>query len=68
MSIKHNAEQHADFNLSTIDVRLKSTPNYVKYLKHLQACQLADGEMNTYNVLRMIIDDLEQAIIQNKKK
>ncbi len=64
----NKVEQHPHFNLSTIDVRLKSTPNYVKYLKHLQSCQLAEGEMNTYNVLRMIIDDLEEAIIQNKKK
>lgn len=68
MSIKHNPQQHADFDLSTIDIRLKSTPNYVKYLKHLAAAQKAQGEMNTYNVLQMVVRDLEEVIIENKKK
>lgn len=68
MVIKHNAEQHADFNLDTIDLRFESTQDYIKYLKHLQACQLANGEMNTYNVLQMVVNDLEKVIDLKRSK
>lgn len=56
-------EQHPDFDLSTIDVRLKSTENYIKYLKHLKLCQMND-EIPTpsYSILQMIIDDLQNAV------
>lgn len=68
MAIKHNAEQHADYNLGTIDLRFESTQDYIKYLKHVAAVQLADGETNTHNVLQMVINDLEKVIVLKRSK
>ncbi len=66
--MKKSLEQHADFNLGIIDVRLKSLKNYVMYLKHLKVIQLFNGDMNTNNVLDMIIKDLESELVNRNNR
>ncbi len=66
--MKKSLEQHADFNLGIIDVRLESLKNYVMYLKHLKVIQLFNGDMNTNNVLDMIIKDLESELVNRNNR
>lgn len=63
-----NAENHPDYNIDSIDIRLESLEKYVKYLKHLKAIQLADSEMQASNILGMVITDLEKALLDNFNK
>ena len=62
------AEDHQDFNLDSVDIRLESLEKYVKYLKHLKAIQLAQSEMNSFYILEMIVADLEKALLDNFNK
>ncbi len=66
--MKKSLEQHADFNLGIIDVRLESLKNYVMYLKHLKVIQLFNGDMNTNNVLDMIIKYLESELVNRNNR
>ncbi len=66
--MKKSVEQPADFNLGIIDVRLESLKNYVMYLKHLKVIQLFNGDMNTNNVLDMIIKDLESELVNRNNR
>ncbi len=61
-------EQHVDFNLGIVDIRLESLKNYVLYLKHLKVVQLFNGDMNTNNVLDMIIKDLESELVNRNNR
>jgi hypothetical protein len=63
-----DVENHPDYNLDIIDIRLESLEKYVKYLKHLKAIQLAQSEMNAYNILEMVVKDLEKALLDNFNK
>ena len=59
---------HPDYNVGSFYNRLKSTKDYITYLKHLRAVQIEQREVHVCNILRMIIDDLEEAVIAKKLK
>ncbi len=59
---------YSDYNLDSVDNRLKSTKDYITYLKHLRVVQLEQRETHACNILRMIIDDLEEAVLAKKLK